>query len=135
MSKKRFNCEQVRTVFIEVGAEGMPERMAGEPAGHPQFCFFGRNKLVDGIGNHMLLWVIGLWEKPAGWFSIRKPVGGEGFECQGGKECIAVRACFGAADMDTHAGAADILVTQGTDFANPQACGIHEGEDCFVFQV
>ena len=32
MSQQSFNGKQVNAILIQMGAEGMPERMAGEPA-------------------------------------------------------------------------------------------------------
>lgn len=135
MSKEGFDGEQIRAVFIKMGAESVAERMAGKAVADAKLVFFCKDELVHGISDHMLLGLSGLREKPAYWFAKGKPVGGEDFQRERGENGIAVRTCFGMADMDPHGRTADILVTECTDLANAKAGGIHEGENCFVFEI
>lgn len=133
MSKEGLNGEQVRPIFIKMCTECMPEGMAGKAVRQSQLRFFCKDELVDGIGDHMPLGRAGHREKPSGGPTAGKPVRGEDIQCQRGKQGIAVGAGFGMADMNAHGGAADIVVAQGADLANPESGGIKEGQDCFVF--
>jgi len=83
----------------------------------------------------MLLGIVMLWEKPSAGLTIREPVLRKNLQSQRGKDGITVRACFGMADVDAHGGAADILITEGADFTNPEPCGIHQGQDGLMLEV
>ena len=74
MSEQCLDREQIRTVLIKMCAKGMSESMAGKPVFHAEFCFFCKNKLVDGIGSHRALWIVSVRKKKASRISGTKPV-------------------------------------------------------------
>ena len=135
MSKQGLNGEKVGAIFVEMGAESVAERVAGQLMLQAKFVFFGRDKLVNGIRNDMLVGMVPFREEPAGWFSKSEPVVRKDLQCQGRENGIPVRPGFGMADMDPHGGTADILIAQGADFADTKPGGIHEGEDRFMLEV
>ena len=79
MSEKRFNSKQVSTILIEMCAKSVAEGMAGKTVPESEVRFFCKNKLIDGIRNHMLLRIIRFRKEPATRFSISKPVCGKEF--------------------------------------------------------
>ena len=135
MSKQGLNSKKVGAIFVEMGAESVAERMAGQLMLQAEFAFFGRDKLADGIRNDMLVGMVPFGEEPAGRFSKSEPVVRKDLQCQGRQNGVPVRPSLRMADMDPHGGPADILIAQGTDFADPKPGGIHEREDRFMLEV
>ncbi len=126
MPEQGFNSEQVCPIFIEMCAKCMAERMAGQAMGEAKFRFFGKNKLVYRIRSHRAGGVIAVREEEAGRLAGKEPVLGEDIQSIVREDGVTVRACFGMADMDAHGGAADVVVAEGTNFADAEACGIHK---------
>ena len=77
MPKQCLNRKQVGTIFIEMGAKSVSERMTGQMMPEAKFCLFGGNKLVNCIRDHVLIGVVYLWKQPAGRPAMREPVGSE----------------------------------------------------------
>lgn len=113
----------------------MAEGMTGKEVLQTKLGFFGKNKLIDRIRDHMLLGIVLFWEKPSAGLAIREPVIRKDLQGQRGKDGIAVRTCFGMADVDAHGGAADILITEGADFADPESRGVHQGQDGLMLEI
>lgn len=113
----------------------MAKGMTGKEVLHPKLGFFGKNKLIDRIRDHMLVRIVPFWEKPSAGLAIREPVIRKDLESQRGEDGIAVRTRFGMADVDAHVGAADILITEGTDFADAEPSGVHEGQDGLMLEI
>ena len=74
---KVFDSQKVSPVFIEMGAKGMAEGMAGEPVFPAKGIFMGPHmtadiKSINGTGRICLF-----REKPPGWSIVCKPVFGK----------------------------------------------------------
>ena len=74
MSKEGLDGEEVSTVFIEVGAEGMPKGMAGEPPGPAEAFLMGMDVPGEEEGVNRPVLSILLWEKITQRLSAGKPV-------------------------------------------------------------
>lgn len=74
MAKERLDGEQVRAIFVQVGAEGMPERMAGEPPWPSEAVFMSMDVPGKEPGVDRPVLPILFWEKIPHRFSIGKPV-------------------------------------------------------------
>lgn len=135
MSKECFNCQQVGPVFVQVGAKRVAEGMTGDarfPAEAP-FLFMdmpGEIKRINGFAGAVLF-----WKEPAGGSAAAQPVLGEDVQCMPGKDSITVRTVFAMSDMDTHAGAADIFITEMADFPDAEAGGIKKGCHSLLFEI
>ena len=75
------------------------------------------------------------WEKVSPGFPISKPVLRKNVKGGPGKDGIPVRTVFPMRDVDAHIGAGDILITEGADFADTQAGGIHDGDHGFWLEI
>lgn len=135
MPKKRLDREKVNAVLVKVCAKGMAEGMAGDTGFPPeaQLLFMdmpGKIKSVNGfVGMELLR------EKPAPGFSVGIPILGQDIKSVLRKDSKAVRAVLAMGDMDTHMGAADIVIAQMADFPNAQAGGIQKGCHGFLFEI
>ena len=92
MSKEGLDGEEVGAVFIEVGAEGMPEGMAGESLWPAEAFLMGMDVPGEEEGVDRAVLPILLWEKITHRFSAGKPVLSQ--DVQGGlrEDGITVRA-------------------------------------------
>lgn len=74
MSHKIFDGQQVCPIFIKIGSESMPERMACDPVLPAERFFIGANMLHDVKGINIPGRIGLFWEKPAAGKSVFKPV-------------------------------------------------------------
>ena len=74
MPEERLDCEEVGAVFVQVSAEGMPERMAGEPSGPTEAVLMGMDVPGKEEGVDRPVLPILLWEEIAHRLSAGKPV-------------------------------------------------------------
>ena len=69
MSEQGFNGEQIRSVFIKVGAKSMAERVAGKPFFPAKTAFM----LVDVSGKkkgiNRPIWICLFWKEPP-WHAV-----------------------------------------------------------------
>ena len=77
MSQQSFNGKQVNAILIQMGAESMPERMAGEPALPAKAVLMGMDMpgKEKGVNGPVLSVLLG--EKISPGFSVLKPVLGK----------------------------------------------------------
>lgn len=135
MPKEGLDCEKIRTIFIEMGTKSVAERVAGKAMVPAKSGFPGKKGLIYGVRNHVLFGVAVLRKKPTHRSAAGSPVIGKDLESKGRKNGVAVRAALGVSDMNAHAGPGNILITEGTDLTNAEACGIHKSKNSLVFQV
>ena len=126
MSHKVFNRQEVSAVFIEMGAKGMTERMAGEAVLPARGILMGAHMAHDVKGINRAGRIRLFWEKPSGWPVVSKPVFGKDVQGFLGKDGITVRTVFGMCDMDAHIFPLNVTITQTADFADSETGRIHE---------
>lgn len=130
-----MNGEQVGSILIKMGAEGMAEGMAGETVFPTKFGFFGRNELVYRIRCHGACRVTAVGKQESLWPAEMEPILCQDIESVLREDGVAVRTCFGMTDMYAHGSSADILVAESADFSNPKPGRIQERENCLVLKV
>ena len=135
MSKECLDGEEVGAVFVEVGAEGMSQGVAGQAVRPAEAFLMGKESLVYGIGDDMLVRVSLFREKPSHRLSISFPVIGEDKEGVGGKDGKAVGPVLPMGDVDAHVRAGDIVIAEGTDLADAETGGVHEGKKRLMLEV
>ena len=135
MSKEGLDGEEVSAVFIEVCAEGMSQGVAGQAVWPAEAFLMGKEGLVYGIGDDMLVRVTLFREKPSHRLSISLPIIGEDKEREGGKDSEAVGPVLPMGDVDAHVRAGDIVIAEGADLADAETGGVHEGKKRLMLEV
>ena len=132
MSKEGLDGEEVDAVFVEVGAEGVAEGMAGEPSGPAEAVLMGMDVPGEEEGVDRPVLPVLLWEKITHRPSAGKPVLSEDVQSGFREDGIAVGAVFAMSDVDAHVFPLDILIAEGTDLADTQAGGIQKSDHGFL---
>ena len=74
MAEESFDGEQIRAIFVQVGAERMAKRVAGKPSWPSKAVFMGMDVPGKEPGVNRPVLSVLLWEKIAQRFSAGKPV-------------------------------------------------------------
>lgn len=135
MPKDRLDSEDICTIFIQVGPQGMPEGMAGKPPWPAKEVFMfvdvsGKEKGID-----RPVWISLFRKEPAHRSARLEPVLCENIKSISGEGRKAFCLVLGMANTYFHITAADIIITQMTDLANAQAGRIHKCKHSLLFQI
>ena len=135
VAQEGLDGEQVRAIFVKMGAESMAEGMTSEPLRPSKAAFMGMDMSGEEKGINGSVDAGLFREKPALGASISKPVLCE--ESQGGlrEDGKAVLSCFGLPDVDAHVFPVYILITEMADFTDTQARGIQKSGHGLLLEV
>lgn len=102
MPKISLNSKKISSIFIEMRAKCMAERMAGDTPWPSESVFM----LVDMPGKkkgvNRTIRVVLFWEQPSSRSVIFKPVFSKDIQSKGRKLCIPIAAVFAMSNMNPH---------------------------------
>lgn len=119
-----FNREKVDAIFIEMGAEGMPERMAGKTLRPAETGFMSGDVSEKEVGIDRFIRTTLFVEEIIHRSAAFKPVLRKDIEGSSRENGVTVRTVFGMLDVNAHALTFYILVLQKTAFAAAKTGGI-----------
>lgn len=119
-----FNREKIDAAFIEMGAEGMPERMAGKTFRPSKTGFMSSDVSEKEVGIDRFIGTALFVEEIIHRLAAFKPVLRKDIEGSSRENSVTVRTVFGMFDMDAHTLTFYIPVLQKTAFAAAKTGGI-----------
>ena len=118
--------KQIRSIFIQMCAKGMSERMACQAVLPSKFRFMLFQPTHDIQGTAGLCMISLRRKEPVGRFIKCKPVFSQDIQCILRQNGIAVRTVLGVSDMNTHIFTFNIRVLKGAYLPYAKTGRLHE---------